>query len=1531
MRKTAVVFGFLCAALCRAGIIYVDDSATGADNGTSWVDAYKFLQNALSVAISDDTIQVAQGIYRPDESTSSPGGTGDRTATFTLKNDVTLKGGYAGYGQPDPDARDIGAFETILSGDLNNNDGPNFANNAENSYHVVTGSSTDSTAILEGFTITAGNADGTLSSSQNVGAGMSIHQGNPKVLNCTFKKNTTSTTSYNGGGGIYVYGEPSPTIVNCRFIWNSSLQPISGPSRGGAIFSSIGSPTIINCIFIGNTASQGGAIGSFVTKSINVINCTFFNNTAATGGGMYNTNAATSNPRVRNSIFWGNAGGQITGTLPAVSYSCIQGGLGGTGNNGNDPAFVDAAGADNIAGTEDDDLRLNSGSSCIDAGDNTVLPTDILTDIAGNARFIDDPNTTDTGNGTPPIADKGALEFTKPVVVMNVEPARLDFWTSYGAYDIDSQILSINNIGGGTLNWHVSEDCPWLEAIAADGSCTTETDEVQINVDCNGFGPGSYECQLIVSGENALHSPQTVLTVLHVIEIPPSEFWRDYLEFPDDPFKSDVISQNDPGWVKFTMIQVPPYNPDTVYFQDSKAYPFHYEFATEFLTPFIGMTSNQYNQVSLYAAGQQAALGAVIMSADTSIKEYGIQFIRYDAYTKEEIAAMFNAVKASIAAAPDVQAFYFPSYEQLAVANNNQAWFESQGIPIGSTARWAAGNACYSSGWALGILKYFAGSEIQSAYAAGLLLPEDILLTDGVPAEVPFVAGILSLLPSTPSSHVALLAQTFGIPFGHLALTADAQRAQELIGQLVLVSVGETDGVGSIGMKDLTGLLTQDQINQILALKDPAPLEITPIEDYGSYSENTDGLMPDDIRYFGGKAANFGILRRTIPDRCPKAVAFSFRLWNEFLDQILGSGWTLRDEINSRLSVYTYPPPDLPALYADLEYIREELFKNTNATSFTQQQTDAVIAILQDPNYGFDLNSNIRFRSSTNVEDANQFSGAGLYDSFSGCLADDLDGDTQGPCICDPEESKERGVFRAIRKVYASFYNDNAFLERLRHGIDENAVGMGLLVHHSAPDPFELANGVATLQKRQGDANRYIKLITQKDAVSVANPNDGSIPEEVSVRYVSESEIEVALVRSSNLVILGQTVLQWQQEYIQMAQYLVEAAEEFESITGKTDYLLDYEYKKLLEGGAELPAGGLLVKQIREIPKSEQSVNVNSSFLVNEPVTYETFQGEGGGDIYSKHRLKSRWTLNTKSMWMTPENIRQGIYSNVSIEYAADGRIRTLNGSLPLLPFVSNSFAGTTATNSWIMHHLYNPRTYTLTTSNIKTQVGSAESPIVTLSDFGQQRQPTVRTLSVQANYALPGGPTTDTIEICRQLTDYLYRQRLFTYGKISITTSFYYAYWESMILTYPLSRFIETHISGLTTQPIVLHGYYSQTLQPGHHNFSEVFLFEPRLEPGISPSILDQLEAANIHLIYFFYDQEGTSSISTLSSWDLPFLTADIDNNGKVDLADLSVLSLRWLDSVCDDCGGADLTGDGCVDIDDLQELANEWMKDLS
>src|SRR5205085_1451619 len=137
---------------------------------------------------------------------------------------------------------------------------------------------------------------------------------------------------------------------------------------------------------------------------------------------------------------------------------------------------------------------------------------------------------------------------------------------------------------------------------------------------------------------------------------------------------------------------------------------------------------------------------------------------------------------------------------------------------------------------------------------------------------------------------------------------------------------------------------------------------------------------------------NFGLLRRAIPQNSPKAIAISFDLWDEFLGQTLPGGKTLRQEIQARLAGFSYPP-DMKKLTAALEAIRTLI---TDNTVFTEAQMNAIGAVLLA---NFDPTIKIRFRSSTNVEDSENFTGAGLYDSYSGCLADDRDGDTTGPSI----------------------------------------------------------------------------------------------------------------------------------------------------------------------------------------------------------------------------------------------------------------------------------------------------------------------------------------------------------------------------------------------------------------------------------------------------------------------------------------------------------------------------------------------------
>jgi predicted outer membrane repeat protein len=285
-------------------VLYVDKRATGDNDGWSWNDAFIKLQDALAVAAGYSQVRevrVAQGTYTPAEPFS-----GDREATFEIVSGVDVRGGYAGLGAADPDAHDVERYETILSGDINGDDGPDFANNTENSYNVVSSWEVDETALLDGFTISDGNG--------GVGGGMFNVHGSPTVVNCTFEKN------FAWGGAAMYNSYSSPTLVNCTFIGNRSetVGAVFSPSygsqltitscmfidnsttgghgEGGAIFR--GSPTLTDCTFISNSAHSGGALNCM---SGTISRCAFFGNSATFGGALYG-----GSPSVDNCVFSGN-------------------------------------------------------------------------------------------------------------------------------------------------------------------------------------------------------------------------------------------------------------------------------------------------------------------------------------------------------------------------------------------------------------------------------------------------------------------------------------------------------------------------------------------------------------------------------------------------------------------------------------------------------------------------------------------------------------------------------------------------------------------------------------------------------------------------------------------------------------------------------------------------------------------------------------------------------------------------------------------------------------------------------------------------------------------------------------------------------------------------------------------------------------------------------------------------------------------------------------------------------------------------
>ncbi|MBI2929563.1 MAG: hypothetical protein HYY24_28195 [Verrucomicrobia bacterium] len=902
-------------------------------------------------------------------------------------------------------------------------------------------------------------------------------------------------------------------------------------------------------------------------------------------------------------------------------------------------------------------------------------------------------------------------------------------------------------------------------------------------------------------------------------------------ELPLDPFV--LYQDRSLGWVKFTILAD---EPSRVFYQDSRKYLFHYDFAVQRLPSFEALSPERFREVSAHPSNQRVILGSVLFPPGAAFNEYGVQFVGLEPYPRETIARLFELVKSTVAAAPNVKAYYMPTVEQLKAAEADQAYFASKSIQLSSPERWFKPRTvdCYSYGWALGRMKFIPGSEIASSYADGRLRPEDVLLTDGVPAEVPFVAGIVTLAPSTPNSHVAILARSYGVPFVYLVEPGERDRVRRLVGKEVMLRAGSREGRDEVKLLDLEGVLEPAMKAELLALKQPARIEITPKARYGALSAPTQNLTPSDIRYFGGKAANFGLLRRTIPEHSPEAIAISFDLWDDFLTQTLPSGKTLRDEIDARLTGYRYPP-DFLAVRASLVEVRDLI---TRVARFTPEQRNAIIVALA----GFDRLRQIRFRSSTNVEDAEKFTGAGLYDSYGGCLADDIDDDTIGPCRCDPDESNERGVFRAIQRVYASFYNENAFLERLRFGLDESQLGMALLVHHSFPDEIKLANGVATVRAGSffSDYVFSADLVTQLGPLSVANPGDTARPETVQVgQSRAGTNFWFEVKERSSLLPLGGTVLTWPEDYQTLVVLLTAVARAYAgAVPGKTQFVLDFEYKKIQPGRLE-------IKQVRKIPMPKAATGLGP-FLVPESATFCVSQNEGPPwtpeQIFVVHRLKSKWELRTQNMRLDERNLTSTIYSNVEVEYREGATLEHLAGSPS--SWVGAQHSG--LDDSWIVRGGMSARRFALRAWRWPLDL-PADNPLLTLGDLDLRFEVSDPNATVDAS-----NESVQLIPAPVIAPDQPFDSIVVSTNGVSVRIGLYRRKDPFNRDRPTFAQFQETRIEGLTRLPIILRGYYSQTrwFTPGAHNSWDDLLFEPGLEPALSSDTARELEQANIHLI---------------------------------------------------------------------------------
>jgi len=408
MLKKILFLFILISHTLSSQIIYVDQNATGTNDGSNWANAYSNLQTAIANIGSNTTINVAQGTYYTTTTT-------DRTISFNIPRDKKIFGGFpAGGGTRNPEL-----YPTILSGDIGI-----INDNTDNSYHVVFFNGTSYNTEIDGFIIEKGYANGSGTNESNGGGILIITadsgDSNAYIRNCTIRDNYAvgsgggifvsiraeiynckiySNQTDNSGGGIYI--NTSGRIYNSYIVNNKTVN-----FGGGIYITGINTaPKAINCVIANNECEYYGA-GAYLSEGY-LNNCTIVNNG---GNGVHFGSYGST----FNGIIWGNSTYQITHVASSMSHQIknniiqdisttgtnigISGENNGTTVGENYPNFINPTTFTGNATTPaqlDEILNanwyINPESAAIDFGDNSSYPTTTDTptvDIIGNNRTI---------------------------------------------------------------------------------------------------------------------------------------------------------------------------------------------------------------------------------------------------------------------------------------------------------------------------------------------------------------------------------------------------------------------------------------------------------------------------------------------------------------------------------------------------------------------------------------------------------------------------------------------------------------------------------------------------------------------------------------------------------------------------------------------------------------------------------------------------------------------------------------------------------------------------------------------------------------------------------------------------------------------------------------------------------------------------------------------------------------------------------------------------------------------------------------
>lgn len=639
------------------------------------------------------------------------------------------------------------------------------------------------------------------------------------------------------------------------------------------------------------------------------------------------------------------------------------------------------------------------------------------------------------------------------------------------------------------------------------------------------------------------------------------------------------------------------------YFQNMKRYPWHLQFLQSF-QELRGATLDGYRSWVLRKATRRLWGGSVQSWPDIEHpKTHARGVITFDVYAEpgslavDDIASVDARLKECAAFAEDMLVFVPTAPDQQGLVERERAALEDRGVAVllPSDLIPEDEHVAYSEGEGYGYLHVVPEGEALDAHG-----PRDIVIVTSVPNDISIVAGLISMNPQNELGHVNLRLHEKGIPNAAMPHVYDAAWVSELDAKLVHLVVSEDELI--VEAAELSDAEAFWEAHRPEVRMPVADLDVSALGTFGE-------LSAADSSAYGSKAANLAELHHVLeaPHR-PEGFAIPFARYRDFARSDVVAAAI--DDLLSAPELRT----DAAFKHDALDELRDLIKDAPLEPAFFDALQTAIDASFGDEG----RTTYVRFRSSTNVEDLDAFTGAGLYDSRSGCLADDLDDDDLGPSLCLHEDKRaaleeqldareaelaahpdreyvqaiiddiqgdlteEKPVAKAVRKVFASLWNERAFDEREYYGIDHRAAYMGLAVHPAYA--LEQINAVAVSNLIVDDGDPLYRLNSQVGELSVVQPEDPTAVAELLTfrRHGTPPEArDIDVQLESSLAPEGEEV--WPRDkLLELSQLLFTVHDHFarEVYPDIAPLSLDFEVK--LER-----TGDVVIKQVRPYHSTE--------------------------------------------------------------------------------------------------------------------------------------------------------------------------------------------------------------------------------------------------------------------------------------------------------------------------------------------------------